>query len=113
MRASGAPIKTRVSNEPSPLCSMSMPNSASQMRRALSSIALNTGSSSPGEELMTLRTLAVAASRSRASASSRVSCSTLVSLAVATELRWRAAFGALRCFNVLGRWVFASVPPAL
>src|SRR5215831_1242442 len=37
-----------------------LPNLASQMRTAFSSIALNTGSSSPGELLITLSTSAVA-----------------------------------------------------
>ena len=68
---------------------------------------------SPGVALITLRTSAVAASRSRASASSRVSCSTFVSSPVARELRRRTVFGALRRFNVLRRCVFAALPPAL
>ena len=37
-----------------------LPNFASQMRVAFSSIALNTGSSSPGDELMTFSTSEVA-----------------------------------------------------
>ena len=52
-----------------------MPNLASQIRIAFSSIALNTGSRSPGDELMTRNTSAVAvccSSDSRNSVSSRV-----------------------------------------
>ena len=53
-----------------------MPNFASQMRVAFSSIAWNTGSSSPGDELMTRNTSAVAVCCSSDSVSSRVrSCS--------------------------------------
>src|SRR5262249_29932408 len=56
-------------------CSTSEPNFASQRRTAFSSIALNTGSSSPGEVLMTCRTSDVAVcccSDSRSSLSRRV-----------------------------------------
>src|SRR5260370_5552138 len=52
-----------------------MPNAASHSRVALSSIASNTGASSPGEELMTCNTSAVAvccSSASRVSVKSRV-----------------------------------------
>ncbi|MGA8174511.1 MAG: hypothetical protein WB839_07150, partial [Pseudolabrys sp.] len=91
-----------------------MPIVASQMRVAFANIALKTGSSSPGDELMTLSTSAVAASRSRASASSRASCSTFVSLLpVARLLRRRAAFGAFPRLNVLRRCVFTVLLPAL
>ena len=51
------------------------PNLASQMRTAFSSMASNTGSNSPGDELMTLRTSEVAVcccSDSRSSFSRRV-----------------------------------------
>ena len=50
---------------------------------------------------------------SRASFNSRASCAALVSLLAARELRPRAAFGASRRFNVLGRCVFAALPPVL
>ena len=50
----------------------SMPNLASQMRVAFSSIAWNTGSSSPGELLMTCNTSEVAVCCSSASLRSSV-----------------------------------------
>src|SRR5215510_9334557 len=53
-----------------------VPNLASQMRTAFSSMALNTGSSWPGERLMTCSTSEVAVCCSRASFSSRVSAAT-------------------------------------
>ena len=62
---------------------------------------------------MTLRTSAVAASRSRASASSRVSRATFVCLPAASELRRRTVFGALRRLNVLERCVFTAFPRRL
>src|SRR5215472_4738889 len=65
------------------------PNLASQRRTALSSICLKTGSSAPGDELMTRRTSAAAASRSWASFSSRVSRE------ISEEPRLRTPFGAL------------------
>src|SRR5262249_13150341 len=52
-----------------------MPNLASQIRVAFAKIASNTGSSSPGELEMTRNTSEVAVCCSRASASSRLSCS--------------------------------------
>ena len=62
---------------------------------------------------MTCSTSDVAASCSSASSRSRVSRATFVSLPGARELRRRAAFGALRRFNVLGRCAFAALPPVL
>jgi hypothetical protein len=97
----------------SPSRSQRLPNLAPQIRTAFSSMAWNTGSSSPGVELMILRTTVVAASRSRASASSRVSCSTFVSLPVARDPRRLVTFAVLRRFEVLRRFVFTALPPAL
>src|SRR5262249_53527378 len=51
-----------------------VPNLASQSRVAFSSMALNTGSSSPGDELMTRSTSEVAVCWSNDSDSSRVRC---------------------------------------
>ncbi len=59
---------------PSPSVSHNMPYCAPQMRVAFSSMALNTGSKSPGELEMTCSTSEVAVCCSSASASSRLSC---------------------------------------
>src|SRR4029434_5336309 len=75
--------------------------------------ASRTSFKSKAEPLITLSTSAVAVCCSRASFSSRASCAALVSLLAARELRPRAAFGASRRFNVLGRCVFAALPPVL
>ena len=72
---------------------------------SLSPIALKTGSSSPGDRLMTLSISAVAANCSSASSRSRRSCATPVTSLGATQ------FGVLPRFNVLGRCVFAALPP--
>src|SRR5215472_3130796 len=71
-----------------------MPNLASQTCTAFSSIALKTGSSSPGDPPMTRNTSLVAACCSNASLSSRRSRTTSVSWPEADELLWRTAFGA-------------------
>jgi hypothetical protein len=56
------------------------------MRVAFSSIAWNTGCKSPGDELITLRTSAVAVSRSSASSRSRRSCANSPSAPAVEEL---------------------------
>ena len=85
----------------------SVPNLASQMRTAFSSMAWNTGSS-PGEELMMRSTSDVAASCSAARKTS--SCKRLISLgsaaalatSAALSLRWTAGFRAGRARAVFG-----------
>jgi hypothetical protein len=77
----------------------SVPNLASQMRSAFSSIAWNTGSKLPGNELMTCSTSDVGESCSSASSRSRVSRATSVSRP-AGGLRRTTAFGALLRFSV-------------
>ena len=67
----GTPSDESARNAPSEYSNM-MPKLASQMRIALASMAWNTGSSSPGELLMTLKTSEVAVCCSSASVSSRV-----------------------------------------
>ena len=64
----------------------SVPNLASQIRVAFSSIASKTGFKFPGDELMTLRTLEAAESCSNASSRSWVSSATFVSWPTAEEL---------------------------
>src|SRR5215469_2498619 len=71
-----------------------MPNLAAQTCTAFSSIALKTGSSSPGDPPMTRNTSLVAACCSNASLSSRRSRATSVSWPEADELLWRTVFGA-------------------
>ena len=68
--AGGAPYIAATRNAV-PSVSSRLPNSASQMRVAFSSMAWNTGSSSPGELEMACRTSEVAVCCSSASASSR------------------------------------------
>src|SRR5262249_8784335 len=70
----------------------------------------NAGSSLAGEPEMTCNTSEVAASRSRASVSSRVSLSTFVSLSPAGELRRRAAPWRA---TVLSRCVLTAFWPGL
>ena len=82
----------------------SVPNLASQMRVAFSSIALNTGSSSPGELLMTFSTSAVAVCccerLARSSLSSRV-----FSMAITA---WAAKFVSNSiCLSVNGPYLLA------
>src|SRR5262249_8121784 len=67
------------------------PDVASQMRVALSNMALNTGSNSPADALITLRTSAVAVSRSSASSRSRRSCANSPSAPAVEELLRRDA----------------------
>src|SRR6516165_5176764 len=62
------------------------PDVASQMRVALSNMAPNTGSNSPADALITLRTSAVAVSRSSASSRSRRSCANSPSAPAVEEL---------------------------
>ena len=62
-----------------------MPNWAPQMRVAFSSMAWNTGSSSPGDELMTFSTSDVA-----------VCCS---SNSVRSSVRWRSSFSGRRVLD--------------
>ena len=69
-----------------------IPSAASQSRIAFSSIASNTGARSPGEELMTCNTSAVAVCC--ASASSR-------SALLSASCRWRSAMSCLGSANVL------------
>src|SRR6516164_91362 len=64
------------------------PKGASHSRVAFSSIALNTGARSPGEELMTCNTSAVAASRASASSRSAVLASSSRRSAATVWLRW-------------------------
>src|SRR5215472_4887125 len=68
-----------------------MPNLASQTCTAFSSIALKTGSSSPGDPPMTRNTSAVASSRSSASSRSRRSCANSPSAPAVEELLRRDA----------------------
>src|SRR6516165_10950215 len=75
-----------------------LPNLASQMRTAFSSMVANTCCRSPWELEITLRTSEVAACCSRASFSSRVRLAASFSSAV-NELRRATAFGALRRFG--------------
>src|SRR4029079_2920865 len=84
---------------------------ASQMRVAFANIVLKTGSRSPGDEPMTLRTSDVAACCYNAS--SLVLGSTAIhSVASAVEgLRRRAIL--FRRFRALRRCVFTALPPAL
>jgi GAF domain-containing protein len=93
---------------------------ASQMRVALSSMARNTGSSSPGDELMTCRTSEVAVCCSSASArcfcvsaSSRVRPSSCFCRSAAEERRRRATVGTLRRLTVVvfRRRAFIATPP--
>jgi hypothetical protein len=77
-----------------------LPNVASQILVAFSSIALKTGSSSPGVLEIALRTSDVAVCCASASCNSRVSRATFVSFKAVGELRLRLAFGALRRFGV-------------
>ena len=60
-----------MSRKVSPSRKYSEPNFASQIRTALRSMVANTGSNSPGDLAMTLRTCAVAFSRSNVSSRSR------------------------------------------
>ena len=77
------------------------PKLASQMRVAFSSIAWKTGSSSPDDELTTLNTSDVAACRSNASSSSRVSRATSLSSRAADALRPLASMGLMRRFALV------------
>src|SRR6266436_2106565 len=88
-----------------------MPNLASQMRVALSSMAWNTGSTSPGEPEMTPRTSDVAVCCSRASASSRVRALTCSCRSARVELAGRASVGVLLRlgFVVLACCAFAGL----
>src|ERR1022692_891816 len=85
------------------------------MRVAFSSIALNTGSSSPGELEMTLNTSEVAVCCSSASSRSRLSNATFLFSLAADDLRRRTALGAMGGFsiNVLRRRALTALPPAL
>ena len=76
--------------------SVQAPNLASQIRVAFSSMAWNTGSSSPGDALMTRSTSAVAVCCSNASSRSRVSTAIFVSWLTAEELRPTTAFDVVR-----------------
>ena len=69
------------------------------MRVVLSNMAPNTGSNSPADALITLRTSEVAENRSNASSRSRVCNASSISDVVA-ELRRRALFDAWRRFGV-------------
>src|SRR5262249_6328857 len=76
------------------------------MRVAFASIASKTGSSSPGEELMTFNTSEVAVSRWDASPSSRVSWSSL-----SRKLAGGACLiGALRALGLFVRGTFTDRP---
>ncbi len=72
-----------------------MPHWASHSRVAFSSMAPNTGSSSPGELEMTRSTSEVAVCCSRASASSRVRALTCSCRSARVELAGRASVGVL------------------
>ena len=89
-----------------------MPYWASQMRVAFSSIAWKTGSSSPGELLMTSSTSAVAVCCASASSRSRVSSASFLSKPVPAEPRRRVTFGALRRLGAVGmlRRFFIATP---
>jgi hypothetical protein len=86
---------------------MSKPDVASQMRVALSNKAPNTGSNSPADELITLRTSDVAESCFKASSRSRVRR--------ASSISWPTDASALRRFGVTALWGcgLARSPPAL
>jgi hypothetical protein len=88
-----------------------MPNLASQMRVALSSMAWNTGSTSPGEVEMMRSTSEVAVCCSRASASSRVRALTCSCRSARVELAGRASVGVLLRlgFVVLACCAFAGL----
>ena len=70
------------------------------MRVAFSSMALKTGSNSPGDELMMRSTSAVAFSRSRASSRSRLRRAISVSRAAVVERRLGLAAEVGRRFDV-------------
>ena len=107
-KACGAPC-IATTRRASPSHRFRTPNSASQMRRAFSSIAWNTGSSSPGELLMTRSTSDVAVCCSSVSFS-LCSSSAIFSYALTSEgLRRRAALAALQLFNALRRCVFTAL----
>src|SRR5215467_2427327 len=72
------------------------------MRVALSNMALNTGSNSPADALITLSTSAVAVSRSSASSRSRRSCANSPSAPAVEELLRRDA-GAEPRFGIASR----------
>src|SRR5262249_4260488 len=76
------------------------------MRTAFSSMAWNTGSSAPGEELTIFSTSEVAVSRWRASSSSRVSWSNL-SCKFGGDAR---LVGALRALDLFARRPFIGCP---
>ena len=108
--AGGAPCRATNRNA-SPSVRNSVPNFASQMRTAFASRASNTGFNSPGELEMTFSTSEVAVCCSSVSFS-LCSSSAILSV-VSTAGGSRPAFDALRRFNVLGRCVFAVLPPVL
>src|SRR6476661_7720197 len=85
------------------------------MRTASSSMARKTGSSCPGDELMTRKTSVVAFCCSSASFSSRLSRATSVSLPDRDELAGAPAFAASGCFGfgVFGRRPLIGSPPVL
>lgn len=91
---------------------ISVPNRAWQSRVAFSNIASNTGSSSPGDELMTRNTSAVAACCSSASSRSRRSRTLLVTL-VLGEPRGRLIAGVLRRLATFRPRDPADLPPDL
>ena len=85
-----------------------LPNAAPQIRTAFSSMAVNTGSSSPGELLMTCRTAEVAVCCSSASASFFSKSSMRASYAVAFVLVERRLVVRLRLFAPLRDKVTSS-----
>ena len=101
---------------PSPSQRYNVPNLASHIRTACASIASNTGSSSPGDPLMTWRTSEVAvccanasARCVRASASSRSRASSCP-LSSVTEVRWARIFAFVPGERIrLGRWLFVRL----
>jgi hypothetical protein len=76
VKATGAP-RTATARTRSPSATINSPNDASQRRIAFSSIVSNTGARSPGEELMTWSTSAVAVCCANASSRSARDSSSL------------------------------------
>ena len=91
-----------------------VPNLASQMRTAFSSMAWNTGSNSPGELEMTLSTSEVAVCCSSASVSSLVrACTSSNSRTFSTAITaWSAnALMSATCLSSNGSWRAVAIAP--